>query len=330
MRSSASRNTIWLPTGGFSRCACSSIQREKLKAASTLERDGEADLPVGAVALAVDAGLAIHVGLVDHAGADVGVAPRLQVNAGACTPGVEVLQSFEVSAPVESADIRFHRVHLMKNVLDRWRELAHLRIRAGPVLPMQADIEPVHHVVVGTQADHQVGFVERVAGARGEHEMRAALGKAARHGLGARGRSKSAGRQDGNNQLDDDHVVPLDALCGARGRNRTGTTLRSGDFKSPASTSFATQAAALAGILPLAGESGGGSRNRTGVHGFACRCMTTLPSRHKQRGKARRGETSGPPSSCESGAGNESRTRDLNLGKVALYQLSYSRVACQL
>jgi hypothetical protein len=29
----------------------------------------------------------------------------------------------------------------------------------------------------------------------------------------------------------------------------------------------------------------------------------------------------------EFGAGNEARTRDLNLGKVALYQLSYSRVA---
>ena len=28
----------------------------------------------------------------------------------------------------------------------------------------------------------------------------------------------------------------------------------------------------------------------------------------------------------ESGAGDESRTRDLNLGKVALYQLSYSRL----
>ncbi len=27
-----------------------------------------------------------------------------------------------------------------------------------------------------------------------------------------------------------------------------------------------------------------------------------------------------------SGAGNEARTRDINLGKVALYQLSYSRV----
>lgn len=28
----------------------------------------------------------------------------------------------------------------------------------------------------------------------------------------------------------------------------------------------------------------------------------------------------------EAGAGNEARTRDLNLGKVALYQLSYSRL----
>jgi hypothetical protein len=29
----------------------------------------------------------------------------------------------------------------------------------------------------------------------------------------------------------------------------------------------------------------------------------------------------------EFGAGNETRTRDLNLGKVALYQLSYSRMS---
>jgi hypothetical protein len=29
----------------------------------------------------------------------------------------------------------------------------------------------------------------------------------------------------------------------------------------------------------------------------------------------------------ESGAGKESRTLDLNLGKVALYQLSYSRIS---
>jgi hypothetical protein len=32
----------------------------------------------------------------------------------------------------------------------------------------------------------------------------------------------------------------------------------------------------------------------------------------------------------KSGAGDESRTRDLNLGKVALYQLSYSRVLLPL
>jgi hypothetical protein len=30
------------------------------------------------------------------------------------------------------------------------------------------------------------------------------------------------------------------------------------------------------------------------------------------------------------GAGNEARTRDLNLGKVALYQLSYSRVQFEM
>ena len=32
------------------------------------------------------------------------------------------------------------------------------------------------------------------------------------------------------------------------------------------------------------------------------------------------------PSPVMFGAGDESRTRDLNLGKVALYQLSYSRI----
>ena len=31
------------------------------------------------------------------------------------------------------------------------------------------------------------------------------------------------------------------------------------------------------------------------------------------------------PKNKNFGAGNEARTRDLNLGKVALYQLSYSR-----
>ena len=104
---------------------------------------------------------------------------------------------------------------------------------------------------------------------------------------------------------------------------------------------------------------GGGGRNRTGVHGFAVRCMATLPPRRAVTCTAdhllatnnaafvRTGRTVrslGPrqqssPVEAEvhekgkpfrlprlrSGAGNESRTRDLNLGKVALYQLSYSR-----
>ena len=77
---------------------------------------------------------------------------------------------------------------------------------------------------------------------------------------------------------------------------------------------------------------GGGGRNRTGVRGFAVRCMATLPPRRANDCKRRRfrepankrgsGEL---PLRTNSGAGNESRTRDLNLGKVALYQLSYSR-----
>jgi hypothetical protein len=43
-------------------------------------------------------------------------------------------------------------------------------------------------------------------------------------------------------------------------------------------------------------------------------------TRHKKQ--KRKAETL---SFFKNGAGNESRTRDLNLGKVALYQLSYSR-----
>ena len=42
------------------------------------------------------------------------------------------------------------------------------------------------------------------------------------------------------------------------------------DFKSLVSTSFTTRAS---------WSIGGGGRNRTGVHGFAGRCMTTLPPR---------------------------------------------------
>ena len=51
--------------------------------------------------------------------------------------------------------------------------------------------------------------------------------------------------------------------------------------------------------------------------------MTTLPP--SLGGIKHETPESRPGVSVESGAGNEARTRDLNLGKVALYQLSYSR-----
>ncbi len=68
-------------------------------------------------------------------------------------------------------------------------------------------------------------------------------------------------------------------------------------------------------------NTGGRCRNRTGVHGFAIRCITTLPTGLK---------TKAPHYYCgailQTGAGNETRTRDPDLGKVVLYQLSYSRI----
>ena len=70
---------------------------------------------------------------------------------------------------------------------------------------------------------------------------------------------------------------------------------------------------------------GGATRNRTEVHGFAGRCITTLPSRRNPDFRAiklKGGKQCFPP---KSGAAEESRTLDLNLGKVALYQLSYCR-----
>ena len=58
---------------------------------------------------------------------------------------------------------------------------------------------------------------------------------------------------------------------GARGRTRTGTSFRTTDFKSVASTNSATRAL-----------NRGKDRNRTDVHGFAGRCITTLPPCHKK------------------------------------------------
>ena len=83
-------------------------------------------------------------------------------------------------------------------------------------------------------------------------------------------------------------------------------------------------------VNPNSQTSGGAVRSRTGLTGFAIRGITALLSRRRQ------GPLKPLPTYLQkreaalpffkTGAGNETRTRDLNLGKVALYQLSYSRI----
>src|SRR5688572_28085249 len=90
--------------------------------------------------------------------------------------------------------------------------------------------------------------------------------------------------------------------------------LSPGDFKSPVSTSFTTRAA-----------ENWRRRSESNRRTRLCRPLhdhSATPPELNKKGRPLRGLP------CpESGAGNESRTRDLNLGKVALYQLSYSRMS---
>gem|GEM_PF-3365076 len=70
---------------------------------------------------------------------------------------------------------------------------------------------------------------------------------------------------------------------------------------------------------------GGEYRSRTGLNGVAVHCITALLTRPVLEPKP-----NGSSWTCQrsrvNGAGNETRTRDPNLGKVVLYQLSYSRL----
>ena len=123
----------------------------------------------------------------------------------------------------------------------------------------------------------------------------------------------------------------------ARGRTRTGTELPPRDFKSLVSTNSTTRARSWS-------ENGGWGRNRTGVDGFAGRCITTLPPSQSytwykmktpslysglmSNHKTAPDQIRSPPACCPGysfGAGNETRTRDIHVGNVMLYQLSYSR-----
>ena len=74
---------------------------------------------------------------------------------------------------------------------------------------------------------------------------------------------------------------------------------------------------------------GGRNQNRTGLDGFAIHCITDLLS---GQGCVQRGyiKKSLSRQAFEFGAGNEIRTRDIHVGNVMLYQLSYSRIGGKL
>ena len=124
-------------------------------------------------------------------------------------------------------------------------------------------------------------------------------------------------------------IVFTEYLCtlpkmsnGARGRTRTGTGLLPRDFKSLASANFATRASDTSSQTKVEIWRPGSDSNR--------RRRLCRPLHNPSATRPRFGDKSdfGFLRLClfeENGAGNEVRTRDLNLGKVALYQLSYSR-----
>ena len=109
---------------------------------------------------------------------------------------------------------------------------------------------------------------------------------------------------------------------GARGRTRTGTGLLPRDFKSLASANFATRASDTRSQTKVDNWRPGSDSNR--------RRRLCRPLHNPSATRPRNGDKSESGflrlwQMEEIGAGNEVRTRDLNLGKVALYQLSYSR-----
>ena len=99
---------------------------------------------------------------------------------------------------------------------------------------------------------------------------------------------------------------------GARDRTRTGTPLAKQGILNPR-------------CLPF--HHPGGGAKRCVVYPEA-RDRPSGLSATAQRSKRQRAFTEA--NALYIGAGNEARTRDLNLGKVALYQLSYSRIVFAL
>lgn len=103
-------------------------------------------------------------------------------------------------------------------------------------------------------------------------------------------------------------------VYGAGGRTRTGTSLRTRDFKSLASTIPPHQHLEVPpGFEP-------------GNEGFADLCLTTWLW-YQIRNGSRNLLTPSLPLQFKNGAEDGVRTRDLCLGKATLYQLSHSRIS---
>ena len=101
------------------------------------------------------------------------------------------------------------------------------------------------------------------------------------------------------------------------GRDLNPHDQRSTDFKSVASTNFATRAVTVqVNNWRRGSESNRRTRSCSPLHNHSA----TAPLNWFTKKKPRRNR-----GFRKLGAGNEIRTRDPNLGKVVLYQLSYSR-----
>ena len=123
-------------------------------------------------------------------------------------------------------------------------------------------------------------------------------------------------------------LMPGKPWCPGRGSNPYAPSQEAADFKSAVSTSFTTRAVLPRTIMggDTGARAGGAAQSRTGLIGFAIRCITALLPRRWNIDQRKREAAASLDSDVDTcGAGDEARTRDLNLGKVALYQLSYSR-----
>ena len=119
-------------------------------------------------------------------------------------------------------------------------------------------------------------------------------------------------------------AIPADnSNAGTRGRaflqhGDSGGAASSGQANVPSTARVHTKKGACMDALQ---SSGGEARIRTGGKGFAGLCLTTWPLRRYAKGRKK---GIGPQAS--NGADNGARTRDPNLGKVVLYQLSHVRL----